>query len=211
MKISKILLVTLAVMFVLGFSPLASAGDGSISDPYTVLYIGWTWGDPEANDPALGGTSMGNGSETIIQVPSHGLNASSKYIYYEHIYVDIEYDDFFVPVNNGSDIIVATDLVENSTYDYLFVDMFYLPLAYVNPDVQPAYNNFFNATSNVSAHTASMYSNPADTPPNFEFKNELGFFPTQFAIDFNNAFNNSGAIDGPGQPFSVYKTLLSLL
>ena len=43
MNTKQILLATLVVMMLFAVAPMASAGNGTVNNPYEILYIGWAW------------------------------------------------------------------------------------------------------------------------------------------------------------------------
>jgi len=189
-------------------------------DP-VILYIGWTY---DYNGSTY--TSMGNGSSYYndptlwVQDTTYDnvYRTANDIIYapmeYQHIYVDIIYDPDNTTPPTLSSIQNATSMVEAGGYAYLFVDMFFLDISDVDDTLLDAYNDFVaaaTAAANTSVNTASMYSDPADTPSNFEFNNVPDTTAPGFEGDFSYAFEESDADIEPGQPFTVYLDLLSYL
>lgn len=226
MKISKIFLTVFTVMLILAGTSIASAGDGTSTDPYTVYYVGWSW---NFDDWGMGnGTSMGNGSGSlgnwttynnysdvytgdIIAVTSNKSGNVGNNVYYKLVYADLDTMWF-----NGSTGVPShvTNLVSTVGYDYLIVDMFYS--TYMN-NMNTDNSDFVNATTISPAHKASIFSLGYDgesyAPANFEYRDILAKSPTpnsQFALDINTGLSVSGA-SATSANFSQFMTVLSYL
>lgn len=189
MKLSKVLLAALAVMMIFAIAPLASAGTGTVDDPYEVLYVGWSW-----EYGTMAGQSMGyfNGaaghdiSDTAFEVDGN---------YFHHVYVDL--DTFYNPV-------VPSELYdENSTYweqdyDMVVVDMLFSQ--YLNPgnaEFVNALDAKFNGTGTkmVSVFSEDYMTGTSYAPVYFDVRDteEESAPLTAFADEFFYALDFSGA------------------
>lgn len=150
MKISKIFLTVFTVMLILAGTSIASAGDGTAGDPYTVLYVGY-------NMPGSY-TDMVNGPIALSAVASN-VTARDP-VYYTTDYVAIIYDISYEPTPASLDD--AADAVSSGTYDYVITDMAFTGYSYDNGGpIDTARANFSAACAainNTITDTASIYS-----------------------------------------------------
>lgn len=181
------LIIALAVMFALVGA--ASAGNGTAGNPYTVLYIGYTY-DGSYSSMA----ENYSGTYSVIS-PS-----ARDPIYYNTTYADIDYGYYPNYLPSTSDLNAATALVAAGGYDYLIVDMVFIDNQYVNPSVLPSYTAFYNACNNVPAavNTASIFADDGTNsyaPINFDFRDNLSYmgYPpySTVALRFQNAVDHT--------------------
>ncbi|WNY26043.1 hypothetical protein [Methanolapillus millepedarum] len=246
----KVLMVAVVVMMVLAMVPMAAAadnykgsgfttvpivnsGNGTQANPYTVLYVGWSWSYPGWGS----GTAMGNGSghtspwtsvtsytnatgytyTNITDIHTSGkinvTNGTGQDVWYIYMYIDLDTMNY---TNTTGVPAYVTDIVKEkgSNFDYIIVDMFFSPI--MNTQNQ-ANANFVSAFSSVNAtHTkmASIFSENYTTgvssaPSNFGYRDTLSqSSPSTFARTFNKALADSGATVSAAE-FKDYLELLS--
>lgn len=195
---SMTLFIAIAVIF--AFAGAASAGSGTATDPYKVLYVGYTY--------TIGGvttTSMG-----ATTVPSVTSNVTGNTVYYNTTYSNINYNSWFIP--NATNINSAKNLVAAGNYDYLVVDMFFLNPQYVDPSVNASYWAFYNACNNSSATigTASIFADDGTTsyaPNKLNFRDNVN--NTTNVTNVTNRFQ--AAVDNTDIYNPAYSTFLSYL
>jgi len=206
MKYDKMLLAALAVMLVFAIAPMASAGTGTYNDPYTVLYVGYSYEEGLYTD--MVGAPM----------PTTGINSSiSKNsgvtIYYNTSYTSIDYDNNYLPI--PASLYSSADAVTNAAgYDYLIVDMAYTGYSYGDEDIDDAREFFYDVTnaSNIT-HKASIYSNDvfgSYAPDSFNYRDTLAYSTTNPTF-FTGRINTGLNVIGFGTSVDDYKVLLSYL
>lgn len=186
--ISKTISVFIAIAVMLTLAGAASAGNGTAGNPYTVLYIGYTYDGSYSSMAA-----NYSGTYSVIS-PS-----ARDPIYYTTTYADIDYGYYPNYLPSTSDLNAATALVAAGGYDYLIVDMVFIDDQYVNPSVLPSYTAFYNACNNVPAavNTASIFADDgvkSYAPYNFDFRDNLSYMDSPYstvALRFQNAVDHT--------------------
>jgi len=183
---------------------------GTFNNPYTVLYVGYTFD--------FGGitTSMGNDLASANHTYGVGSNLTpNTTVYYTQTYANIDYDSLFVP--EISDIENATGFITSNEYDYIIFEMFFLDESWIDPSVKDSYDILYAAAYAASGHKASIFSNDGNVsfaPLSFEFRDLPDPYadPEDWNYIFNVALTNSGATAiGPNTFNDNYLKLLSWL
>lgn len=195
MKISKIFLAVFTVMLILAGTSIASAGDGTIGDPYTVIYIGYNMPGMYMDMCGLAG---GSGLYDVVSNVSGNLGND---VYYDVTYNTIDYNSMYLPIPGSIDNCTAL-VTASSTADYLIVDMAFSDYNYDNGTgpIDTARASFFTVCNNSNiGKTASIYSDDGSkslAPPNFDFRDKAAYsgIITTFITRMTNGLNaNNGA------------------
>ena len=202
MKYSKILLAALAVMMIFAVAPLASAGDGTEGDPFTVLYIGYRFDSGMFTD-------MVGGFEGLSDVVSE---ITGNDVYYTTEHIAIEYGEHYLP--DPASVYAAAVKMLYAEYDYLFIDMAFTGYSYDYGSIDNARDYFYVlADESEIVNKASIYSDDgfdSYAPESFGFRDQLSYSPdseSTFAIGMNAGLNAIGY----GSTVADYEMLLSYL
>ena len=207
MKNSTKILTALVVMMFFAIAPLASAGDGTYNDPFTVLYVGYIYENGLYIDMVGGDVAL---SEVISNV-----SINEDIVYYKTAYTSINYDVFFFPTSESLDN--SSKAVEEGTYDYLIVDMAFTDFSYdtvggVAGPIDTARGHFYNVTNaSTIINKASIYSDNGSAsfaPSSFAFRDQLGFSPLPHTT-FATRMDDGLAAIGFGSTLADYERLLS--
>ncbi len=194
---SMTLFIAIAVMFALAGA--ASAGSGTATDPYKVLYVGYTYTFNGVTTTSMGATN----------VPSVVSNVTGNTVYYNTTYSNINYNSWFIP--NATNINSAKNQVAAGNYDYLVVDMFFLNPQYIDPSVNASYWAFYNACNNSTATigTASIFADDGTTsyaPTRLNFRDSATYTTNVTGVTsrFQNAVNNTNVMNPDYSTFLSY-------
>jgi len=201
MKFSKILMAAIAVMMIFSIVPVASAGDGTEGDPFTVLYIGYR-ADTEF------GMFMDMAAEGLSGVTSE-ITGNDVYYITDHAVID--YGEHFLPCQAS---IYAAAVKLYTDYDYLIIDMLFTGYSYDGGSLDGARDYLYTLADEADIpNKASIYSDDgfdSYAPESFGFRDQLAFSsqpPSEFAKNMDAGLNDIGY----GSTLLDYRTLLSYL
>ncbi|WNY23641.1 hypothetical protein MmiHf6_09500 [Methanimicrococcus hongohii] len=190
-KISTFLIALLVMFALVG---VASAGSGTQADPYTVLYVGYSY--------VGGGGSMCNGAgdNTVIS------QLSGDNVYYTTDYINIDYDAYYYPTAASYNA-AATAIDNAGTYDFLIAEMAYGGYSY-GATVDAARESFYNATRDSTSFgiRASIFSDDyinSYAPENFNFRDDTSYGQATnltYTPRFQNAVDNVNYNNWPSMP-----------
>ena len=197
MKFSKILMAAIAVMMIFSIVPVASAGDGTEGDPFTVLYIGYN-SDSGFTDMASEGLSI-----VVSEITEND-------VYYMTDHAVIDYGEHFLPCQAS---IYAAAVKMYADYDYLIIDMLFTSYSYDDGGSLDGARDYLYTLADESeiVNKASIYSDDgfdSYAPESFSFRDQLSYSePSTFATRMNIGLNAIGY----GSTVADYEMLLSYL